>query len=231
MPWKFFTSTGTEKVTLEETPAGLIVPYAGASAPSGWLGCDGAAVSRSTYSTLFAAIGLTYGSGNGSTTFNLPDLRGRVPVGTAQGYGDRTTTAGALTGTGAITGGDPLNPTTLGSTRGNETVAVDGSQSGLPAHSHSIASGFHNHGINVAEGTSHTHGVGYNIIRVASNPDQLTGPNDNGAIYSSMGSTSVLSSISPGTSGISIQNNGAETGTAHANMMPWTAVNYIIKIR
>lgn len=52
-----------------------------AAAPSGWLMCDGAAVSRTTYSDLFAAIGTAYGAGDGSTSFNLPDLRGRMPVG------------------------------------------------------------------------------------------------------------------------------------------------------
>jgi microcystin-dependent protein len=52
-----------------------------ASAPTGYLLCNGAAVSRTTYADLFAVIGTTYGAGNGSTTFNLPDLRGRVPAG------------------------------------------------------------------------------------------------------------------------------------------------------
>ncbi|MEM4711396.1 MAG: tail fiber protein, partial [Candidatus Woesearchaeota archaeon] len=60
---------------------GMIIPYAGSSAPSGWLICDGSAVSRTTYSALFAVIGTTYGVGDGSTTFNLPNLKGRVPVG------------------------------------------------------------------------------------------------------------------------------------------------------
>lgn len=60
---------------------GDVKATARATAPIGWLLCDGAAVSRSTYSPLFAAIGTTYGAGDGSTTFNLPDLRGRVPVG------------------------------------------------------------------------------------------------------------------------------------------------------
>lgn len=53
-------------------PVGVIQMYAGSSAPSGWLLCDGSAISRSTYSTLFTLIGVSYGSGNGSTTFNLP---------------------------------------------------------------------------------------------------------------------------------------------------------------
>jgi microcystin-dependent protein len=57
-------------------PAGAVQPFAMNSAPTGWLACNGDAVSRSTYSGLFSAISTTYGAGNGSTTFNLPDLRG-----------------------------------------------------------------------------------------------------------------------------------------------------------
>lgn len=63
------------------SPAGAIMQYAGSSAPSGWLIADGSAVSRSTYSALFSVIGTTYGAGNGTTTFNLPNLKGKVPVG------------------------------------------------------------------------------------------------------------------------------------------------------
>lgn len=62
-------------------PVGSVIPYAGASAPAGWLLCQGQSVSRTTYSELFAAIGTTYGSGDGSATFNLPNLKGRIPVG------------------------------------------------------------------------------------------------------------------------------------------------------
>ena len=62
--------------------------------PSGWLVCDGSAVSRSTYSDLFNSISTTYGIGDGSTTFNLPDLRGRVPLGAGQGSGLTNRTMG-----------------------------------------------------------------------------------------------------------------------------------------
>lgn len=62
-------------------PAGSIIQWGATTPPANWLLCDGSAVSRVTYSSLFAAIGTTYGVGNGSTTFNLPDLRGRVAVG------------------------------------------------------------------------------------------------------------------------------------------------------
>ncbi len=66
-------------------PTGAILPYGGSSAPSNFLLCDGTAVSRSTYATLFGIIGTTYGLGNGSTTFNLPNLRNRVPLGAGTG--------------------------------------------------------------------------------------------------------------------------------------------------
>lgn len=63
------------------TPPGIVELYAGTTAPSGYLLCDGSAVSRTTYAALFAIIGTTYGVGDGSTTFNVPNLKGRVPVG------------------------------------------------------------------------------------------------------------------------------------------------------
>ncbi len=62
-------------------PTGVLNPYAGATAPAGWLLCFGQAISRTVYSTLFTAIGTTYGVGDGSTTFLLPDMRGRVAAG------------------------------------------------------------------------------------------------------------------------------------------------------
>jgi len=68
-------------------PTGSMLPYAGASAPTGWLICDGSAVSRTTYAALFSVIGTVWGPGDGSSTFNLPDLRGRTPIGAGQGAG------------------------------------------------------------------------------------------------------------------------------------------------
>lgn len=61
--------------------AGMIIPYGGSTAPAGWLICDGAEVSRTIYADLFAVIGTAFGSGDGSTTFNIPDLRESVPKG------------------------------------------------------------------------------------------------------------------------------------------------------
>ena len=63
------------------TPVGSISLFAGATAPNGWLICDGSAVSRTDYAGLFSVIGTTYGTGDGSTTFNIPNLKGKIPVG------------------------------------------------------------------------------------------------------------------------------------------------------
>jgi microcystin-dependent protein len=73
----------TQINNIASVPAGVINPWAGVagSPPTGWLLCDGTAVSRSTYSTLFGIVGTAYGVGDNSTTFNVPNLKGRVPVG------------------------------------------------------------------------------------------------------------------------------------------------------
>jgi microcystin-dependent protein len=96
-------------------PVGALLDFAGASAPPGYLICDGSAISRNTYSDLFGVIGTAYGAGNGSTTFNLPDLRRRVTVGAG--------------GTGTTTLGN-----TIGSVGGNENHLLSIQE--IPSHTH-----------------------------------------------------------------------------------------------
>lgn len=112
-------------------PTGAIQMFAGSAAPSGYLICDGASVNRADYPALFTVIGTTYGSASG-TTFNLPDLRGRAPV-------------GAGTGTG-------LTTRTLGSMGGAENVTLTVAQ--MPSHNHggSVTGGAHTHTINSKSG-------------------------------------------------------------------------------
>ncbi len=116
-------------------PVGSVVAYVGSVAPDGWLICDGSAIARASYPGLFSVIGTTWGVGNGSTTFNIPDMRGRFPLGKA------------TSGTGS----------SLGSTGG----LIDHVHSG-PSHTHTtgapsattvVASGV---GATVA-GSAHTH--------------------------------------------------------------------------
>lgn len=103
------------------TPTGALHMYGGTAAPTGWLLCDGSAVNRTTYADLFAAIGTTFGSGDGSTTFNVPDMRGRVPVGWA------------------ASGGNP-DVSTLGANDGQAAA------NRRPHHRTSITDPGHNHG-------------------------------------------------------------------------------------
>lgn len=86
------------QVTGSVIPPGIIKGFGGPVVPTGWLTCDGAAVSRASFSGLFAAIGTTWGVGDGTTTFNLPDLRGRVPIGAGVGTGLSSRTLAALLG-------------------------------------------------------------------------------------------------------------------------------------
>lgn len=95
--------------------SGVVKVYAGVTSPSGYLLCNGAAVSRTTYAALFAVCGTNYGVGDGSTTFNIPDLRTRVPVGYMSG---------------------DTNFGTIGQTGGEETHILNIGE--MPSHSHSI---------------------------------------------------------------------------------------------
>lgn len=107
---------------------GIVFDYAGTAPPAGYLLCAGQAVSRTTYAALFTAIGTTHGAGDGSTTFNLPDLRGRVSAGKDDMGG---TAANRLT-----TGGSGVNGASLGASGGADTHTLTVAQ--MPSHSHAI---------------------------------------------------------------------------------------------
>lgn len=111
---------------LQAAPTGSIMMFAGSSAPTNWLLCYGQAVSRTTYANLYAVVGTTYGSGDGSTTFNLPDMRGRTGVGKDNMGGSA---ANRIT-----SGGSGITGTTLGATGGTETHVLTTAQ--LASHTH-----------------------------------------------------------------------------------------------
>jgi len=187
-------------------PPGCLMMYASTTAPSGWLSCDGSAVLRATYSALFAIIGTTYGSGNGSTTFNLPDMRGRTPIGTGTGTG--------LTGRN------------LGQTGGAETHTLTTSQ--MPSHTHSATTntaGNHFHTIN---DPGHSH--------VFQKPQsQNLGFGQQGNVTDGMQSYNTSTSftgisINPaGAHTHTVTINSEGSGGSHNNMQPFLVVNYIIK--
>ena len=105
---------------------GSMKAYGAAAAPVGWLLCFGQAVSRTTYAALFAVIGTDFGVGDGATTFNLPDLRGRVPAGKDD--------MGGVAANRITNGGSGVVGTTLGAAGGAENVTV--ATATMPSHSH-----------------------------------------------------------------------------------------------
>ena len=106
-----YNFSGADLTGIEGIPTATIVPWSSSSVPSGFLECNGANVSRSTYSALFAIIGTTYGAGDGATTFGLPDLQDNVAMGKS-GTKALASTGGAntVTSTGNV-GGTTANAT------------------------------------------------------------------------------------------------------------------------
>lgn len=128
--------TGDIYVSLNQPylPIGGVCIYSGQTAPNGWLLCDGSAISRTTYSRLFSVINTLYGSGNGTSTFNLPNLQERIPVG-------------------------KTISTNLGTTGGNSSITLTTDQ--LPSHTHNgttDSNGLHNHTGTTTTNGNHTHG-------------------------------------------------------------------------
>lgn len=143
-------------------PTGMIVDYAGSAAPSGWLLCDGSAYNRTTYAALFAVIGTTYGAGDGSTTFNVPDFRGRVAVGAGTGSG--------------------LTARTRGQSFGSETATAE-----LISHQHTID---HDHGYAATYDANHDHTHGYSGTTGTENQGHKHSGNESGGEFvSTVGGT------------------------------------------
>ena len=206
------TQSDLNSATSFSMPSGSIIAFAGSSAPTGFLFCDGSAISRSTYATLFSAISTTYGIGDGSNTFNLPDLRERVIAGKAS-------SASLLT-----SGVSGITSTTLGNTGGAEGITLTSAQSGLPAHNHSLTMNPHTH---TFTGTPHSHtGVndasapaflGSGLTAGVTN-SQSTDPATAGGTNSTETTTGTIGN-----------NTAVDASSAHANVQPTIILNYCIK--
>lgn len=193
-------ASGTVALT-SLVPPGTMIAYAGSSAPTGYLLCDGFAYSRSTYAALFAVIGTTYGSGDGSTTFNVPDCTGRVVAG-KEATATRLTTAG-----GGVDGG------TLGATGGTQSITLTAAeQASMPV-------------------TATVAGTGTGTITSPATPVNTSGEGSNfgtiqaatgQAVYAASGTVSVtITGTATGTA--------TGSGGAHKNVQPTLIANWIIK--
>lgn len=128
-------------------PVGMMVMYAGGTVPAGWLLCDGTINAIAEYPALFSVLSFTYG-GNGTTTFALPNLTSRIPVGAGG------TATGALTGTnGAGVGITEAGlGRAIGSTGGHASVTLTSAQSGVPDHTHSYFDNYRQFGTALGAG-------------------------------------------------------------------------------
>ena len=183
--------------------SGLIFDYAGSTAPSGYLLCDGTAYNRVTYASLFNAIGTTWGAGDGSTTFNVPDLRRKTTIG-----------AGG-TAVGSI-------GTTVASTGGTETHVITSAE--LPTHNHAITDPTHTHTVN---DPTHVHTAAA-LVGAGLNASSSTVPGYGypGSWQTNAASTGI--SLNAASTGISVQNAGSST--AMSLMQPTAVVTKIIKV-
>ena len=197
---------------------GAILPFAGSVIPEGFLLCDGRAVSRETYGNLFYEIGTSYGAGDGSTTFNLPDMVNRVPVCDGSGL-------------------------QLGSMGGEESHVLIGSE--LPGHTHSIPA--HGHGNDIQATTpTMAHTVTQAVFKYSSYGTGNAGSGSAGTYgcYSAYGSSNMSRSANLVVAGhaaaactksggiadcAAFDTEDAGQGQAHNNMMPFLALAYIIQ--
>lgn len=211
--------------SLHSFPTGALMAYAGAAAPAGWLLCDGSAVSRATYAALHALLRdaggantWVYGAGDGSTTFNTPDLRGRMPLG-------RDNMGGSSANRVVAAAADAM-----GGVGGAETVTLVSNE--MPSHTH--VQNAHTHVQNAHTHVQNAHS--HNIEAVDTGTGAASGLNryevaDGAAgvanlIVSATAVNQNATAVNQNTTAVN-QNTGG--GAAHANMPPFMAILFIIK--
>lgn len=205
------------------TPIGTVAAYAGAAAPTNWLMANGGAVSRSTYAVLFGVIGVTYGAGDGSTTFNVPDLQTRVPVG-------KGTTA-PFTALNTPSGNKDASLVAHSHTPTDHTHAVND-------HSHPIGGvvtlptrkGFDVNSGSEAGNTNAIYSANSHVVSFVTRPTVVEvvdapGTADTAALPATTGN-----STGGATQGASVRGTDTQgVAAANANMPPYIVLNYIIK--
>jgi len=222
-------------------PTGALMPYAGATAPTGYLLCDGSSVSSSTYLALHAVISNTYGgsayTGAGALSFNLPDLRGRLPMGAGTGLGQNASGTGAPTGTAQTA-------RTRGEWLGEETHLLTTAE--LASHTHANTVGSSSGASNSITGTmnsntTHTHDIRMRADNSIVNGNYVLATSGTSVTYNntSTGGTNgggagngdgkTVSTNTDHSHNIGINNAAAGSGSRHNTIPPVVVLNYLIK--
>lgn len=182
-------------------PIGAFMPYGGSTAPnSSFVLPYGQAVSRTTYASLFSIFSTTYGAGDGSTTFNIPDMRGRVPVGKDD--------MGGVAASRITSGGSGLDGTSLGAADGEETHTLVTAE--MPSHNHTLTDPGHTHSV--------SHNANYSTGTLVNRAGSETAPYVGGATISIVSSQT----------GITLASTGG--GGAHNNVQPSIIMNYLLRV-
>jgi len=206
--------------TSAATPAGVVQQYAGATAPTGYLLCQGQAVSRTTYAVLFAVVTTTYGAGDGSTTFNVPNLQGKIPVG--------------------LNSAD-LSFDTRGETGGEKTHAISTAE--MPGHTHTFTGTAHSHTVDPTSVTSSTTGAHTHTVTDAYNTSEASDDANDRTVGSDATTSTTRTTSSSGNHSHTVDipettststtatgtNSSTGSGTAMSLLQPYIVLNYIIK--
>lgn len=242
-------TTSHDYLIKNNTPAGVINMWATTTAPTSWLLCDGTAVSRTTYAALFAVISTTYGTGDGSTTFNVPNLKGKVPVG-RDSADTSFDTMGELGGskTHTLSSAEmPIHTHTQDShnhTQNSHNHTQNSHNHTQNSHTHTTdTQGSHNHGGSVGTGeflyrdgaynTGYNSWVGGVYLAITWNGgtayagSHAHNVNGNTATNIAQTATNIAQTATNIATTATNQNTGG--GQPHNNLQPYIVINYIIK--
>ena len=201
---------------------GTIKPWGKTTAPSGYLLCDGTAVSRTTYAELFVVLSTTYGVGDGSTTFNVPQLQGKTP----QGYDGNTYNLAGTGGANTVTVAVTNNQAATNTITNNQAVTVTGSISNTALTEAQLAS--HSHTVNSRSGNAPPHPSSYKLQAGATSPLSPV-PTDSAGSGTGHNHAHTLAGTLTGTVAATTALTGTVTAAGNNTFSPYVVVNYIIK--